>query len=57
MRRVLTLSGQPSCRWLTSPFTVEELIAVYRVNALFDAHTLDWEFGYRYLIRGNTGCW
>ncbi|WP_183528781.1 IS3 family transposase [Micrococcus sp. TA1] len=48
--RVLKLSRQPYYRWLATPVTAAELTEAYRANALFDAHTDDREFGYRYLV-------
>jgi putative transposase len=47
--RVLKIARQPYYRWLTRPVTDSELVAAYRANALFDAHTDDLEFGYRFL--------
>ncbi|MEO8850318.1 MAG: IS3 family transposase [Allobranchiibius sp.] len=46
---VLKLARQPYYRWLTQPVTAAEVARAYRANALFDAHTDDPEFGYRYL--------
>jgi putative transposase len=48
--RVLKLARQPYYRWLATPVTDAELAEAYRANALFDAHTDDREFGYRYLV-------
>ncbi|MGV0582091.1 IS3 family transposase [Mycolicibacterium elephantis] len=48
--RVLKLARQPYYRWLANPITDAELTEAYRVNALFDAHREDPEFGYRYLV-------
>ncbi len=48
--RVLKLARQPYYRWLATPVTVAELVEAHRANALFDAHTDDREFGYRYLV-------
>jgi transposase InsO family protein len=48
--RVLKLARQPYYRWLASPVTDAERVEAYRVNALFDAHRDDPEFGYRYLV-------
>ncbi len=48
--RVLKIARQPYYRWLASPVTDTELEEAYRANALFDAHTDDPEFGYRYLL-------
>ncbi len=48
--RVLKLARQPYYRWLATPVTEAELAQAYRANALFDAHTDDREFGYRYLV-------
>jgi putative transposase len=47
--RVLKLARQPYYRWRATPVTAAEIVEAYRVNALFDAHTDDPEFGYRYL--------
>ena len=48
--RVLKLARQPYYRWRANPVTDAELVEAYRVNALFDAHRDDPEFGYRYLV-------
>jgi putative transposase len=48
--RVLKLARQPYYRWLDNPITDAELVEAYRVNALYDAHRADPEFGYRYLV-------
>ena len=48
--RVLKLARQPYYRWLAAPVTDAELAEAYRANALFDAHTDDLEFGYRFLL-------
>ena len=48
--RVLRLARQPYYRWLSQPVTDANLVQAYRVNALFDAHRDDPEFGYRYLV-------
>ena len=48
--RVLQLARQPYYRWLARPVTDAEVLEAYRANALFDAHTDDPEFGYRYLV-------
>ena len=48
--RVLKLSRQPYYRWLHQPVTAAELTEAYRVNALFDAHRDDPEFGSRLLV-------
>jgi putative transposase len=48
--RVLKLARQPYYRWRANPVTDAELTEAYRVNALFDAHRDDPEFGYRYLV-------
>ncbi|MGV0627837.1 IS3 family transposase [Mycolicibacter minnesotensis] len=48
--RVLKLARQPYYRWLAQPVTDTERVEAYRVNALFDAHKDDPEFGYRYLV-------
>lgn len=47
--RVLGLARQPYYRWLAGPVTDRDLVRAYRMNALFDAHRDDPEFGYRYL--------
>ena len=47
--RVLKIARQPYYRWLADPITAGELEEAYRANALFDAHTDDPEFGYRFL--------
>jgi hypothetical protein len=47
--RVLKIARQPFYRWLQSPVTDAELEQAYRANALFDAHQVDPEFGYRFL--------
>jgi len=47
--RVLKIARQPYYRWLASPVTDTEYEQAYRANALFDAHTDDPEFGYRFL--------
>ncbi len=47
--RVLRLARQPHYRWLATPVTNVEIETAYRANALFDAHTEDPEFGYRFL--------
>ncbi|MEW2451944.1 hypothetical protein AB0896_31010 [Streptomyces parvulus] len=43
--RVLKLARQPYYRWLGQPVTDAMLEEAYRVNALFDAHRDDPEFG------------
>ncbi|CQD16717.1 transposase subunit [Mycolicibacterium conceptionense] len=48
--RVLKLARQPYYRWLAHPITDAELAEAYRLNALFNAHKDDPEFGYRYLV-------
>ncbi|MGW0161870.1 IS3 family transposase [Mycobacterium sp. NPDC003323] len=48
--RVLKLARQPYYRWLAAPVTDAERVEAYRANALFDAHSDDPEFGYRYLV-------
>lgn len=50
MCRVLKLARQPYYRWLAAPVTPAELDHAYRANALFNAHTDDPEFGYRFLV-------
>lgn len=47
--RVLKLARQPYYRWLNAPIPESEVVAAYRANALFDAHTDDPEFGHRLL--------
>ncbi len=47
--RVLKLSRQPYYRWLAKPITHSEVVQAYRVNALFNAHRDDPEFGHRLL--------
>ena len=47
--RVLKLARQPYSRWLNAPIPESEVVAAYRANALFDAHTDDPEFGHRLL--------
>jgi putative transposase len=59
--RVLDLARQPYYRWLAKPVTTAELAEAYLVNALFDAHRDDPEFGYRYLAdeardAGHSAC-
>ena len=51
--RVLKLARQPYYRWLANPITDAELAEAYRANALFDAHRVDPEFGYRFLEQEN----
>jgi putative transposase len=48
--RVLKIARQPYYRWLAEPVTARELEEAYRGNALFNAHTDDPEFGYRFLL-------
>ena len=48
--RVLKIARQPYYRWLASPVSDAELVEAYRANALFDAHSDDPEFGYRFLV-------
>ena len=47
--RVLGLARQPFYRWLQNPFTDAQLDEAWLVNAIFDAHQDDPEFGYRFL--------
>jgi putative transposase len=59
--RVLNIARQPYYRWLAHPVTDTEAEEAYLANALFDAHTCDPEFGYRYLAdevrnAGHLGC-
>ena len=53
--RVLKIARQPYYRWLASPVTDADLEEAYRANALFDAHTDDPEFGYRFLVEEAGG--
>lgn len=53
--RVLGLARAPYYRWLTSPVTQADWGQVHRANALFDAHSDDPEFGYRYLHEEAAG--
>ncbi len=46
---VLKLCRQQYYRWLACPVTATELTEAYIANAIFDAHTDDPEFGYRFL--------
>jgi putative transposase len=48
--RVLKIARQPYYRWLTAPVSDADLVEAYRANALFDAHSDDPEFGYRFLV-------
>ena len=48
--RVLKLARQPCYRWLADPIRDAEYVEALRVNALFDAHRDDPEFGYRFLV-------
>ncbi len=48
--QVLKIARQPYYRWLASPVNDAELVEAYRANALFDAHSDDPEFDYRFLI-------
>lgn len=48
--RVLKIARQPYYRWLAQPVTDAELLEAYRADALFNAHTDDPEFGYRFLV-------
>lgn len=47
--RVLKIARQPYYRWLAGPVTALEWVQAHRMNALFDAHRDDPEFGYRFL--------
>ncbi|SER50254.1 hypothetical protein SAMN05443377_101192 [Propionibacterium cyclohexanicum] len=47
--RVLKLARQSYYRWLAAPVSERELADACVVNALFDAHHDDPEFGYRLL--------
>ncbi|MFJ2391518.1 IS3 family transposase [Streptomyces sp. NPDC087843] len=47
--RVLKLARQPYYRWLNRPVNDAEYEQANRANALFDAHSEDPEFGYRFL--------
>jgi putative transposase len=53
--RVLKIARQPYYRWLAQPVTDAELVEAYRTNVLFDAHTDDPEFGYRFLVEEAKG--
>lgn len=48
--QVLGLGRSPYYRWLAQPVTDSELREAYLANAIFDAHTDDPEFGYRFLF-------
>ncbi|RDI23121.1 transposase InsO family protein [Lentzea flaviverrucosa] len=47
--RVLNIARQPYYRWRSRPVTGTALERAYRANALFDEHSDDPEFGYRFL--------
>ncbi len=47
--RVLNLCRQQYYRWVSQPFTDGQLGEARLTNAIFDAHTDDPEFGYRFL--------
>ena len=47
--RVLKLCRQQYYRWLDQPFTDGQLDEAWLANAIFDAHSDDPEFGYRFL--------
>jgi len=47
--RVLKIARQPYYRWLAEPVTALDWVQAHRMNALFDAHRDDPEFGYRFL--------
>jgi transposase InsO family protein len=47
--RVLKIARQPYYRWLTDPVPDRLLDEAWLANTLFDAHTDDPEFGYRFL--------
>jgi hypothetical protein len=47
--RVLKLARQPYYRWVACPISDAEWDEAHLVNALFDAHRDDPEFGYRFL--------
>ena len=47
--RVLRIARQPYYRWLACPVTNAEWDEAHLVNAIFDAHRDDPEFGYRFL--------
>jgi len=47
--RVLKIARQPYYRWLAKPVTALQRVQAHRMNALFDAHRDDPEFGYRFL--------
>ncbi|MET9031112.1 hypothetical protein ABZW96_36785 [Nocardia sp. NPDC004168] len=46
--RVLKLARQPFYRWLAMPVTASEVAEAQLGNALFDAHRVNLEFGYRF---------
>ena len=48
--RVLKLCCPQYYRWVEQPFTNAELDEAWLANAIFDAHTDDPEFGYRFLV-------
>ena len=59
--RVLRIARQPYYRWLAAPVTDAEFDEAHLVNAVFDAHRDDPEFGYRFLAdevrqAGNEVC-
>jgi hypothetical protein len=47
--RVLNIAGEPYHRWLDRPISDMEWARAHLINALFDAHLDDPEFGYRFL--------
>jgi len=47
--RVLKIARQPYYRWPADPVTALDWVQAHRMNALFDAHRDDPEFGYRFL--------
>jgi len=47
--RVLNIARQPYYRWLANPVTDVEWDDAHLMNAVFDAHRDDPEFGYRFL--------
>lgn len=50
MSWVLISSCQLHGRWVTSKFAANKFIAVYRINAWFNAYTNDREYKYWYLV-------
>ena len=48
--RVLNIARQPFYRWLAEPVTQAEWDEALLTNAIFDAHSEDPEFGYRFIV-------